>query len=662
MTPPEPHQPVDGPDSAGASRLGQFVASVAVAGRRTSVVDLLGALLFAGIIGFALFSGGGSGILLLLAVFALMNLWVCLALFVRRPRVAVDGGVFFFRMLAAWDTPAENVAGVELRAGKLAVTLSDVQLVEPASRRAALAGSFNKRGYHQEAARGVFSLQQVNALRAALGMPLQAEDRFAQFEAALRRLTPRVVVTPSLVAANLIVFVLMLVRGANPLLPDVRLMVDWGANDVSLTSTGQWWRLLSAMFLHFGAIHLLVNMWILRDIGRVVERLVGNSGFLLGYLISGFFGGAASVFWHESTVSAGASGAVFGIFGMLLGFMLLHQQSIPAEVIKDHRGNAIAFVLLNIVIGLSIPWIDQAAHLGGFLAGFLCGLVLGCDLTAAASQRAYRNLALAAGGATLAAFAIAMLPARPPDLGRLGVRIDEVDAEAFRTYEAGIAAVQAGKETADQSARRITTTIVPRYDELAASLGEARSQDGKRERVRSVLVEYVKLRRQGWVLLADAIKTNNLLQEGLAIEKFEAALAALAGAGLQSAIAPKPATDLRTELAVLMVAEDRALRQYDRLAQRHAQGGIDDHELADRIERDVLPVWEKGQKRFLAAAKNFSQEQPVVARMENYLNLKKEGWTLLVESLRENDQAKSIESARKLDAAARAAEGIWKEK
>ncbi len=87
------------------------------------------------------------------------------------------------------------------------------------------------------------------------------------------------------------------------------------------------------MFLHFEVIHLLVNMWILRDIGRVVERLVGNAGFLLGYLISGFFGGVASALWHQSAVGAGRSRRS-SAFGMLLGFMLLHQQSIPAEVIK----------------------------------------------------------------------------------------------------------------------------------------------------------------------------------------------------------------------------------------------------------------------------------------------------------------------------------------
>ena len=98
--------------------------------------------------------------------------------------------------------------------------------------------------------------------------------------------------------------------------------------------------MLTCAFLHFGIIHLAFNMWVLWQLGDLVERLVGNIGFLVLYIISGVGGSLASLLWNPMVISAGASGAVFGVGGALMGFILLRRDTIPAEVLKHLRAGS----------------------------------------------------------------------------------------------------------------------------------------------------------------------------------------------------------------------------------------------------------------------------------------------------------------------------------
>ena len=139
------------------------------------------------------------------------------------------------------------------------------------------------------------------------------------FQRALATFTPRLIATPAIVAANVLVFATMIATGVNFFEPTVASMLDWGGNFGPLTENGQWWRLVTCLFLHYGILHLGFNMWVLRDLGRVVERLVGNVGFVALYFVSGIAASLASLTWNPVVVSAGASGAVFGVAGALLG-------------------------------------------------------------------------------------------------------------------------------------------------------------------------------------------------------------------------------------------------------------------------------------------------------------------------------------------------------
>jgi rhomboid protease GluP len=193
-----------------------------------------------------------------------------------------------------------------------------------------------------------------------------------------------------LLGINCAVFIAMVFSGASVMAPTVRQVVIWGGNNGTLVFVyGQWWRLISAMFVHIGIIHLATNMWCLWNLGLLGEPLLGELGMFGAYLLTGFAGNLLSIALHpgvpgssESIVGAGASGAVFGLAGVLI--LLLRSPLLPIPTIERNklRKNVIYFALINFVIGAG-TWfahtslqIDNMAHLGGFLSGLALGIPL----------------------------------------------------------------------------------------------------------------------------------------------------------------------------------------------------------------------------------------------------------------------------------------------
>lgn len=168
---------------------------------------------------------------------------------------------------------------------------------------------------------------------------------------------------------NIAVFLLMVVSGVKIMSPTGADLVRWGANFTDLTYA-QPWRLLTACFLHIGLIHVVVNMMSLRALGSQVEPLLGTSRFAVGYVVTGLTGSLASLWWHDRVVSAGASGAIFGIEGMLVGLLLTNL--FDAKARKALLKSSLYVVGINLLIGAGIG-ADNAAHVGGFLGGLLVG-------------------------------------------------------------------------------------------------------------------------------------------------------------------------------------------------------------------------------------------------------------------------------------------------
>ncbi len=220
-------------------------------------------------------------------------------------------------------------------------------------------------------------------------------------------LTP---VTLVLVAANVAVFAAMVARGAGVWHFSSGIPLAWGASFGPATEDGQWWRLVTAMFVHFGLFHLAINMWALWDAGRLVERLYGGLRFAALYFSSGLAGNLLSLVVHgDHAVSGGASGAIFGLLGALLVCLWRERRAIHPHDFRWFFFGAAAFAAVSIALGMILTGIDNAAHLGGLASGTLLGTALARPLSLESpSPRRERRLAAGAFLLVIAALAAAI--------------------------------------------------------------------------------------------------------------------------------------------------------------------------------------------------------------------------------------------------------------
>lgn len=183
-------------------------------------------------------------------------------------------------------------------------------------------------------------------------------------------------VTIALIGINIAVYLAMVLRGISPISPTTLAMLNWGANYGPLTVHGQWWRLLTSTFLHFGIIHIGFNMFVLYQVGLFTEQLFGGPLYLLLYLFAGVGSSFLSLLLHPFVVSAGASGAIFGVYGALLAFLLVNRRSLVSEGVKSVTRSVFIFLGYNLIFGLADRHTDLTAHVAGLALGFLAGLPL----------------------------------------------------------------------------------------------------------------------------------------------------------------------------------------------------------------------------------------------------------------------------------------------
>jgi rhomboid protease GluP len=188
----------------------------------------------------------------------------------------------------------------------------------------------------------------------------------------------------------------------------LRELVHWGANFGPLTLSGEWWRLLTNVFVHGGIIHIAFNMWCLWNLGALCESLYGRWTYAAIYILCGLGASLASVAWHPGTPSVGASGAIFGLAGALIAAFKLGEFSVPRAALSGTLRSLAMFVFYNLIFGAAIGTTDNAAHIGGLITGLILGALIA--LIAPQQEHAPRRaavflvvtLALAAGAIELA--------------------------------------------------------------------------------------------------------------------------------------------------------------------------------------------------------------------------------------------------------------------
>ena len=184
--------------------------------------------------------------------------------------------------------------------------------------------------------------------------------------------TRRAVIAYSLFAFNILIFVLMTFAGGSD---NPSTLLGFGVKSNMEIDNGETWRFVTPIFLHIGLLHLAFNSYALWIVGPQVEKLYGGPRFFLLYLLTGIAGVAASYWYHPQYPSAGASGAIFGLFGVLLVFSFKYRKSVPAFFSSALGRGILMTVGINLVIGYMIPHVDNAAHVGGLLAGCALGAI-----------------------------------------------------------------------------------------------------------------------------------------------------------------------------------------------------------------------------------------------------------------------------------------------
>ena len=183
----------------------------------------------------------------------------------------------------------------------------------------------------------------------------------------------KIVITNIIISLCIIIFLLMYLLGNGS--TDNETLLLFGANFGPLVKSGEVWRLISCAFIHIGFAHLLVNMYSLFIIGSQVETFIGKWKFLLIYIISAIGGSLMSLCFKNEVISAGASGAIFGLLGSLLYFGY-HYRLYLNNALKTQ---IIPIIIINLLIGFMSKGIDNGAHIGGLVAGYLSTMALGLE-------------------------------------------------------------------------------------------------------------------------------------------------------------------------------------------------------------------------------------------------------------------------------------------
>lgn len=280
----------------------------------------------------------------------------------------------------------------------------------------------------------------------------------------------------ALLAVNLAGYAWAVSQGVDPFDPSVKSLIAIGGNVNGLTTGGQWWRLVTAIFAHAGAVPLAFDSVVLVFLGVPVARLLGTSRFLLVYLVAGLFGGLGSVAFNApNVVSVGASGAIFGLVGALLAAWLMGK-AVPRAVGKFGLAASAIFLVRN--IGLAVQGIDGAAHAGALLTGFLLAYLLKSGSGDRDARRPAIGVVASAGLLLVLTMFVPHKPF-PREPSPFGARMNEVSTfigTLEREYREGLAQTKAGKIPPEAFLKFLRTRTIPGVDVAA-------------ERVSSVVAE-----------------------------------------------------------------------------------------------------------------------------------------------------------------------------
>lgn len=330
----------------------------------------------------------------------------------------------------------------------------------------------------------------------------------------------------ALIAANVVMFGVELARGANLVAPGPQVIIELGGSYPPLTLHGEWWRLGSSMFLHFGIIHLAMNMLCLYQV-RAVEPVFGHVGFLVIYLLAGLGGGVASLIASSgNVVAAGASGAVFGAYGAFGAKLVLHRAQFEPDGWQRTMRRLTSFLAINAVIGFTAPGISISAHLGGFVVGVALGAALLAG-AGAPQARTRRALGLALAGLALTAVGVLTIKA-DRDMTPVLREFDTVEHTALTSWRAVVERDKAGQLTDAEHIAFIDRELLAPHRKLRDELLATTDVPERLRPLFAAMSELVAARLAAWDALEAALAEHDATRRAALMEAFKRASAEVA--------------------------------------------------------------------------------------------------------------------------------------
>jgi len=335
----------------------------------------------------------------------------------------------------------------------------------------------------------------------------RSRPEIEQFREALRARTRWVFVTQSLIALSAIVYVRMLF-GAGAL-SDPATLADWGGNFWLGTRNGEWWRLVTSIFVHAGMFQLLVNIAGVIQIGLILERLVGRVIVVAVFLTAGVFASLVNLATHPMAMSFGASGAILGLYGLLIassiwGMRRRSSVTMPLRAVNRLIPAAVVFLLYN----LANDSLGTAAELTGLFVGLVCGTVLTRGVTERkpAARRVAHVVAAALVMAVVSAIPLRGVTDVKPELERT-IAAEDRTAAAYRKASERF---KSGATTAEALALLIDRTIIPDLKVTDTRLKALTGVPEEHQPLVASAEEYVRLRSESWRLRSEWLHKSGM--------------------------------------------------------------------------------------------------------------------------------------------------------
>jgi membrane associated rhomboid family serine protease len=268
---------------------------------------------------------------------------------------------------------------------------------------------------------------------------------------------------------NILVFLLMAFAGGSSNEPT---LMAFGVKSNAEINDGQWWRFVTPIFIHIGLLHLFFNSYALWIVGPQVEKLYGGARFVILYVLTGVAGVYGSYAYHPSTISAGASGAIFGLFGVLLVFGIRYRSSVPPSFARAVGTGVLPVIVINLIIGFSIPAIDNSAHISGLLAGAILAAVVPFQRPGEETNAGFRFIQIALLAMIAVCFYEVGIHYQGPRLSARNLARGVVQIGTGSSAQEFIDAINTAQKAFEASTRQIDTGRV-------ADIGAARTDIAK---------------------------------------------------------------------------------------------------------------------------------------------------------------------------------------